>query len=804
MGMQSPGALAGALLAALPSAAPVAAQQLGVSEIGRADLVAERSTRLPPQASAALNEAGELYAAGDSEGALPILEDVIAALEELALDAGNDRELAGADPRLFETIRTAHLFLAAAHWTLEDPEATDLALDRIIRLDPSFELDEATAGAQLTGRLAARREQLVGRISFVVLPLDANIVVDGRRFLNGAQPVQEQIYVRTADEAAANDRQTRVNGEVERTDDEAGDNAEAQVEPFLPPEPTPLLAGDYFAEVSRPGYLATTAVFEIVGGEDLELRLELERDSAVLRLRTAPTGATVLVNGIERGLTSGQAEPWFEPEGPGAGHPPEDFSNELWIDDLPPGRYRIDVEKDGFRSYRTSVQLADLRDVDLPPIVLEREEAVIGLAGLAEGATVTANGRVLRPDWSRTPPRIRLPPGAYDISVTQGSLGYFETSVVAEDGRRLDIDVTLRPALVHLGLLGDDPAGARAFAPALETFQNAGIYSVLDRAAEGGALLADLGLNAETLRQRAADGAASDWADVREQIENRFPAALYLVAVLNDDLVADAVDLWWLAASPAPARADIRTLRIEDGRLDAEALARLAGALDPPLNSQRPHFGAVLIDSPAGNPPVVAGVEPGSPAADAGLRPGMELIALGEAALTSSLEVTLAIEALEPGDTLEVTTLDGEGTAVRVVEPAWGRAQLDVLDTNLLPSATIARLLQELERVGDLPRWLLELELARLLLAGGDPEAAIRRLRAIDAPGRNGLGRDTVEYTLGLALVTLAEDGREGYRRRARAIFESLTDSERGRLDADGGPLIAHRARLQVEALADN
>ncbi len=784
-------ALAAVILPALLAlSGPLAAQRFGVQEIGRSDLEIERSSRLPPQATAALAEAGDLYADGDSEGAIPVLQSVIETLAPLAAATGDARELAGNDPRLFQTLRTAWLYLAAAHWTLSDREAADEALDRIVRLDPLFELDEETAGKQLTDRLKGRKEELVGRVSFLVLPRDARILVAGVEFENRAPPETtpgeengEEAADETGEEAAA---------------DDADDST------IEPPEPTPLLIGDYLAFVSRPGFLPTTAAFTIVGARDLEVEVSLDRDSAVVRMRTAPTGASVLVDGIERGRTAGQAEPWFRPEGPASEHPPEDFSEELWIEDLPPGRYRIEIEKDGFRSVETSLQLPDLRDYDLPPIVLEREETVIGLTGLAEGATVLGNGRVLRPDWSKSPPQVRLPPGAYDLSVTHGALGYFETSVVAEDRRRIDVDIELRPALVYLGVLGDDPAGVRAMESALESFRGAGAYSVLGRATEGVAALAALGVDAETLRDRETARRELDWTAIQEQVQARLPAALYFAAVLNDDLVADAVDLWWWPAAPGPARPDVRTVRIDGGRLEAGPLLRLAGALDPDLGRQTPRFGAVLIDSLTAGVPIVATVEPGGPADEAGLRPGMEVLAIDGTAASSTLQLTAALENLKLGGVVELEIQDRDTVIVLTAEPEWGWTGLDVFDPDLLPSAAAARLLQELERSGDIPRWLLEFNLATLLLAGGDAAEAIRSLRTIDAPGRSGLGRETVEYTVGLALKMLSDEGRDEYRARARAVFETLATAQRGRLVSDAGPRVAPRARLQADALANN
>ncbi len=780
----------------------VGGQEIEIQEIDRGDLEVERSTRLPPRTAAALGEAGDVYAAGDSEGAVPLLLEVIDTLEPLAADAGGARRLADDDPRLFETLRTAWLYLAAARWTLNDPEGADDALDRIIRLDPLFELDAETAGRGLTDRLRDRKEELVGRVSFLVTPLDADIRVGGLAFENAARPPPAEAE---AEEGGAEGEQSGVGGDsVAAGDLPEEEGAAPEPEPLAPPAPAAMLAGDYLARVSRPGYLPTTAAFAVAGGRDLKVEVELERDSAVVRLRTAPTGAAVLIDGVERGLTEGQAEHWFLPEGEAADHPPEDFSRELWLDDLPAGRYRIDVEKDGFRSFSTSLQLPDLADYDLPPIVLEREEAVIGLVGLTEGASVLGNGRALRPDRSTSPPQVRLPPGAVDLSVTHGALGYFETSVVAEDRRRVDVEIRLRPALVYVGVLGDDPAGVRAVELALDALRDVDAYTLLERNASGTDLLAELGVDADTLRVPSAARRELDWAMIQQQVQARLPAALYVAAVLNDDLVADAVDLWWWPAVPGPPTPDVRTLRIENRRLDQRALRRLAAALDPDLGRRTPRLGATLIDSRAGDAPVVATVEPGGPAAAAGLVPGMEVLAIAGEPASSTVQLTKAVERMAAGDAIELVTRGEDGVTVRNVDPEWGWTLVDAFDPDLLPSALAARLHQELQRAGDIPRWLLELDLANLLLAGDDPREAVRRLRTVEAPGRRGLGRDTVQYLLGLALTALAEEGRDEVRPRARAVFEALASTDRGRLRSDAGPEIAPRAGLHADALGDD
>ena len=75
---------------------------------------------------------------------------------------------------------------------------------------------------------------------------------------------------------------------------------------------------------------------------------------------------------------------------------------------------------------------------------------------------MTAGGLPLDVDRGATPPQAFLAPGAYHLEVTHGTVGYFETSVLAEDRRRVDVEVEFRPALAFLGVLGGDAAQSEA------------------------------------------------------------------------------------------------------------------------------------------------------------------------------------------------------------------------------------------------------------------------------------------------------------------------------------------------------
>lgn len=633
--------------------------------------------------------------------------------------------------------------------------------------------------AQPPEEAAADLAESIGRVSFFVTPVDATIRVGSFEFENSGPAPAPAFFLPgpTASGVPA-----------------VGPIPLAEHDPVSPSAPAPLPAGDYLAEVSRPGYRTAFAAFTVTAGEDAEVEARLRRESAALRLRTAPAGAVVLVDGYEMGRTTAVAEAGFVPARTADRTERETFSRDLWIDELPEGPWRVEVRKEGYRTWSADVRAPPLGDETLPPIVLEPERGVVGLKGLPEDAEVLADGGALQPDRERWTPEVLLPPGVHTITVSRGLHGYFETSVTVEDGRRTDVEVELRPALAFLGIYGSDEAGRRAMASAMNVLREETAYMVLDRAAEGAALLDEFGVEPAVLRSRAASARLElDWKTIQRRFQERLPAALYLAAVLDDDLVAEAVDLWWWAPAPGPARPDVRKAPIENGRVQAGPLWRLLAALDPEPAGRAQYIGAVFIESLAGDALAVAAVEPGSPAEAAGLRPGMEVLSVsGREA--SALQLSAVLAELSSGGTLELEVLTGQGEAAVTLSPEWNWMPLDPYDPELLLAGAASRRLRELDEEGDVPHWLLELDLATLLLGTGEAAEAARRLEAIDVSGLEETHAELVRYTLGLALASVGEAGSEAFRARALAVFDELASTDRERR-------LAMRARLRADAL---
>lgn len=740
---------------ALAPPAPSAAQTGGIQE---EDLPAVSYDRLAlerldaAELEARLARAEEvLNAAGRAEigaaQARPLLTDLVDLLEErraTGLAAEASRSADDAEHRL---LARALARRAQALLLLGEEELASEDLLRMIELRPEEELPGG-APQELTDLFEDLRGDRVGRLDARVTPPDARVIVDGRAV------------------------------------DASG--------------PVAVLAGEHTVRVERPGYAAVEKTVTVRAGRAATFSATLERDSAALILVTRPPGATVTVDGAATYATAGTAAPDYIPPGEAARYPWHEFSAPLLVGDLAPGTHRVEVTRPGFRPYRAQVELPEIRDYETPPILLERTQGVVLLRGLPADAEVRVDGEVAaaRRDGA---PHLILAPGEHTLAVRHGTAGVFETRFALEDRQTLEVEVRLRPALALLGVLGGDENAARELTARLrEALAPLPGWALLDRSAAGPELLTPLGFTAAALRSKTA---SLDWRAAQAALDRDLPAAVYLLAVLSDDLVATEAEVWlWPAAAFLPGaapRPDRRRLPLEEG----PALASLAAELATPPPPRRPWLGLLLIDSEAAAAPVVAHLADGGPAVSAGLRLGDEVLTLAGTPLTSAARAEEIAAGLEPGEKVAVEARGPGGTRDLELVVASSPAVVSVHPRAGEPDLLYAALPAQLDRLAagaDAPApWVLELNRAAALLHAGAWEPAVRLLREVRAPAGLGLGRAAVDYWLGQALGGAGPE----YGRLAAEALERAAGDPSARLYNNDGPWLAPRARARLRAL---
>lgn len=729
-----------ALLAVLCVGALTLLAPLASAQVASEDLELEEPA-IPRELEDLFTEAELLFQTVDQSDSIELFTTVIDSLEPLRFEG---------DEQVLDRLQASLVYRARANFNLGDTAATELDLERLLRLDPDFDLDRTVVSSKLSQLFDDTRTRIVGFAELLVAPSDA---------------------------------QVRVNGNL--LDTESGAIA--------------MQAGSYVAEIVRPGYTPATLAFDVRAGDTVTLEAELVRSSAVISLRTSPAGAEVLIDSVLRAQTDGPAEPTFIPP---PGKTRSDFSAMSLLADIDTGPHIIEVRYPGFRSYRASLEVTEARDFVLRPVVLEPQAGTVVLTGLGSGAVTTVDGREVRPRSNGSGQHeLILSPGSYRLAVTKGSLGVFEAPIDVEDRQTVELEVELKPALVLVGILGGDDVGAQRLEESLvAAFDRSGYWSLLDRTEVGPASLRSTGLDTEELRTLAERGSPTsgsvNWQQVQEQSDTSFPGSVYLLAVLGDDLIAQKASLWAWPAAPGPSRPDLLSLPLDD----AAAIDRLVSSFRPSLDERHAHLGLVAIDSAAGAGPVVAQLTAGASGAAAGLQIGDEITAVDGAPVFNVAQFETAVRRAVGGSMSVEISRSGQ-TLTFDVEPQQSYTVVDVNDPDLIRAAAAAELNNELARDSERsPRWLLQLNHAAILLRSGDLEAAVRELRRIETPSTQGLGRATVDYWIGLALLRLSVQ-QASYIEPAKAAFQKAAEVPDGRLFHDVGPLVAPRAKARLARL---
>lgn len=713
-----------------------------------------------------------------------------AALETLFVEAENvffnaedpavarqafDRVLSAIEARrhtgeLSETARRLLLralaYRAELYLEIEEKDAMEADLGRILELDPRAELDEDAVSAKLAGEFAKIRKERLGELRVTADPPDLELRIDGRVIPLAIPPP-------AVDEAAPDSEPPP----------DPGDAAPPPAETVVT-----LLAGIRLVEATRPGFAPLAQEIEITAGKETPVDLVLERLSAVVRLHTRPSGGAVSLDGVPYGSTSGEAsESFFRADTLGR-YRREEFSSEFLVPDVGLGLSRLTVEKEGYRPYRAELRIDELRDYDLPPIVLEEERGTLVLRDLPSGAELTVDGE-------RTPSaaRLALTPGEHHVQVTAGRSRMFSTRVRLADRQTIEVNVRLRPGLAFLGVLGPDSEDLeRALRRSLDDAER---WSLLDRAPEAREVLPKAGLTVESSR-RAAEGEASavDWTRVQTAVDAQAPGLVYLLAVVADDLLGAQADVWIWAASPGPAEPD--RLRVDLGRPDE--IDRLKEVFHRRVPLRRPWLGGLVLTTGAAPHPVIADVTPGGPLEPSGVRPGDLIVGIAGVPVFSGADVEARILAAETGEPIEVgVQTPGGPQKARVVLGASPLVHSEPF-AGVPESIGFTDLLLTAERARPEEAWVIRLNQALILLRARDYEGAVRLLREIEAPEQpNGVGRAAVDYWLGVALANTGPT----YRDKAVEAFRRAAKVEGARLDHHDGPWVAPRARARLIAL---
>lgn len=632
---------------------------------------------------------------------------------------------------------------AAFNLGLEPDVLEDLG--RLLDIEPGFNLDRVLVSPKFADLFDGLRAERVGEIQILVLPSDADVRIDG-----------------------------------EVADWQTG--------------PIPVREGTRTVSAEHPGFARFVQQLPVEAGAISPIDVTLDRVSAVVYLRAGPLDATVTLDGSPvEPLQAADASPGTPPSARDVG--------EVTIEGLSLGEHTLRIERSGFRPQAHVVAVEALADYDLGPLRLEPTAGTLAVHGVPEGAVIEVGGLPSQPEWTRTDAeggatfQASLAPGDYTVRVALAAR-VFESLAAIVDGATARLDVSLRPALSYLGIVGNDDIGRRRIETSLQAAMEAqDQWAFLDRSADGLQIAGDAGVDVETLRalgtaspaqSKAAFGALQQAADAVA------PGSLYLLGVLDDDIMATEVTMWLWPAAPGAAHGDAVRLPADGDAVEAQ----LAEALLAPIDLMAPWFGALVFDSAVGGGPVVHTVIGASPAAAAGLREGDVVSEFGDVSVAHATDFRRAVEQIETDVTVPVSVMRGGRAQQLAVTPVAGPMVLDP-DRPERPLATSWIQLDAAQSAEGVPSWLIGLNRAAILMAARAYEDAIPVLRTIEAPDGPGVGAGLVQYWLGVALESLGPD----YHGRALAAFAEAASQTEGRMTKPDGPLLWPLARARGAAL---
>jgi hypothetical protein len=543
-----------------------------------------------------------------------------------------------------------------------------------------------------------------------------------------------------------------------------------------------LTAGSYRVTARRLGYESRTEVVELRPGTALRLPVELPRTSAVLFVRTIPSGVSVHVDGELRGTTEAS------PDG-------DARSQTLTIEGLVPRStaYRLRLEKDCFVPAASEVLVPPLetwKGVGAPDPLLwdpDRYYDQVSLRRAFGTIDVTADqsDAVVLIDGERRgtvgKPITDVCHGDHSVDV-RSPTGQFSERVRVE----FDTEVHLQARLVPTyGLVrtpgGDGKSGAQSdLAAVIQALRTDNLRLVPTELADKD--LASLAAATGEDLRRAADGL----------IQRLDTQGIATVARVAADAEGRDVDLRLLARGSS--RPDLLRFSLQDS-----SLQRVIDTLNSQVPVVRPTIGIEAVDVMRVEGAVVTNVDPGGPSAGL-IMPGDVIVSVGVSLVGNVAALVAALEKASDA-TVSVRLRDKPAPVTVAVErqPNVG-SMYDRRAFNVVVTELNARLARQQVRSGAASAEEqrrtegMRLNLAAALMAVGNYSAAQQTLAQVRLESRRGISKGTVDYLRAVCYKQM------GQLAEARALFEAASQ-EPDALFSERGPAVSYLAREELLAL---
>ena len=544
-----------------------------------------------------------------------------------------------------------------------------------------------------------------------------------------------------------------------------------------------LTAGSYRITARKLGYETRTEQVELRPGRAQRLPIELRRTSAVLFIRTIPTGVSVRVDGELKGTT--QVAPDGDPR-----------SQTLTIDGLVPRAtpYRLQMEKDCFVSTTAELMVPRLeiwKGVAAPdPLVwdpdryydqvsLRRAFGTIEVTADQSNAVVSIDGEQR---GTAGKPIRDICQGDHSVDV-RSPAGQFSQRVRVGLDEDVRVQARLIPTygIVNAAVRNGSTRVQGDLAAVVKALRTSNFNLVPIELAEGDVV---------SLVSATGDGLRAATDRLLQRFDTQGIATLASVA---PDSAGHDVELRLLARGSS--QPDVLRFSLQN----ESSLKRAVATLDYQVPVVRPSIGIDAVDVIRVDGAVVTSVDPSGPSAKT-TAPGDVIVSVGGASIADVTSLMAAL-AKTTDATVSVRLRDKPAAITVAVErrpnvvSMYESRPFNVAITEL--NARLARQ-QPPDGAASVEEQRIDqgirLNLATALMAVGNYSAAQQILADVRLESRRGISNGTVDYLRAVCYKQLKQLA------DARKLFEAASQDQ-GALLTEFGPLISYLATEELSAL---
>jgi hypothetical protein len=284
----------------------------------------------------------------------------------------------------------------------------------------------------------------------------------------------------------------------------------------------------------------------------------------------------------------------------------------------------------------------------------------------------------------------------------------------------------------------------------------------------------------------ASDAAPELIRETSEKLGKALEAEAILVGHVPAQRLTKDVVLHFLAVgSSAPDRYALNYL-------DRAALPAFVEKLSEPTRLHGSWIGLTAVDTRLTEGPIVLSVDPGGPAAKAGVQMGDVVQAAGGAKVTKALDLLRTVRGMEPGAGLSLTLTRGGATQTADVTVGTTPLEVPMNEEGFLYNKAIVDLRHRMV-VEPAVAGLAGLNVALCYMQLGDYETALKEyLPQVTLAETTGISQGTVLYYTGLAYLRLGE------RAEAGRLFQQALAFEGATIHSNDGPRVVPLAQRRL------